>query len=206
MKISIVSELFSPLDYIRIRHPLKRVVDVWSVVLSIGGSLTVYAVMPSLNVFGPLGLIAGLNGVLSILPGFFITCLAAIATFSGAAYRIDDRFEGEAALLDGEQLTRRQFLCHLFAYVALLSLVLYFIGVFGLAAASSPRGILLTAHRVIAHVVYAAIYASILGNIFGVTLIGLVFLSSRMTRVSPRDKFISRPRVSAAKEAEDEVH
>ena len=203
--MSIISELLSPFDYLRIRHPLKRVVDYWSVGIAVCASLIVYSAWPALNVFGPSGLLSGLNGVLAILPGFFITCLAAIATFSGAAYRIDDRFEGEAAILDGEPLTRRQFLCHLFAYVSLLSLMLYFLGVFAVAAATSPHGAFLSTHRVVIHLTYEAIYAGILGNIFGVTLIGLVFLSSRMTRVSPRDRFIVRAKDSKVAEETDET-
>jgi len=189
--------LLSPLDYLRIRHPLKRFVDVWATVLPFFMGVTLTAVFPDFNIFGSSGLISGLNSVLSILPGFYITSLAAIATFSGAAYRIDDRLEGEQALLAGDALTRRQFLCHLFAYLSLLSLLLYFSGVVGMAAATSPHSAVIASHRLLIHYGFVSFYVALLGNIIGATLIGLIFLSNRMTRVPKSERTIVMPRASA---------
>lgn len=68
--------------------------------------------------------------ILTILPGFYIAALAAIATFQ--AETMDTPLEGHKAYLcsrEGEEkkhnLTRRRFLCLLFGYLSFLSLVLY---------------------------------------------------------------------------------
>lgn len=198
--MSIILTLLSPFDYVRIRHPLKRTTELWCTVLPGFGSALMVIIFPAINIFGGSGLISGLDSILSILPGFFITCLAAIATFSGAAYRIDDRFEGEAAILDGEALTRRQFLCHLFAYVSILSLALYFSGVFSSAIAAAAHVEFGAIWRIWLRLAFVASFSAILGNILGATLIGLVFLGSRMTRVSHGDRTKIRLR------PEDQIH
>lgn len=186
--------VLSPLAYLKIRHPLKRTVDRWSPgVACITGVLLVSA-WGDFNLFGSSGLVSGINGLVQIISGFFITSLAAIATFNGAVYRIDDVFEGEAALLQGEPLTRRQFLCHLFAYLALASLTIYLAGAFGLSAATTLHGIESHSLRMGLRIIFSAVYFGVFGHIMGTTLIGLVFLSARLSRVSGRDRFQAQPR------------
>jgi len=187
--MSVVRTLLTPLDYARIRHPLKRAVDFWSFAAPFAVAMVAVAIWPTLNIFGESGLIIGINSLLAILTGFFITSLAAIATFNGTVYHIDESLEGEAALLDGEPLTRRQFLSHLFAYVAFLSLILYFCGVLSLAAASTMHGTLDFIDRFLCRLAFLSIFSGVLGNIFGATMIGLVFLSSRFGRLAKKDKF-----------------
>ena len=192
-----LATLLSPLEYLRIKHPLKRKVDHWSWIAA--GTSTAVAVycLPALNLFGASGLIPGINSLLQILTGFFITSLAAVATFSGSVYRIDDIFEGDVALLEGDSLTRRQFLAHLFAYVALASVTLYLVGVVAIAGASSYHGLLGPSYRNAARLLFTGAYAGVLGHIVGTTMIGLVFLSSRLTRVSKRDMYSAVPKMPA---------
>jgi hypothetical protein len=187
--------LLSPLEYLRVRHPLKRAVDRWWTTLPglIGG--LVAASWHGFNLFGVNGIVLGVNGLLQILAGFFITSLAVIATFSGTTYKIDDPFEGEAALLDGEALTRRQFLCHLFAYLALASIVLYLCGIISLAVAATMHSVITgSVFHEILRGLFGGLYVAGLAHIIGTTLIGLIFLSSRMSRVSQRDRFSARPK------------
>lgn len=70
------------------------------------------------------------SNLLTILPGFYIAALAAIATFN--APTMDTSLEGHDAYLcirEGEEkkvyLTRRRFLCLLFGYLSFLSFTLY---------------------------------------------------------------------------------
>ncbi len=72
------------------------------------------------------------SNLLTILPGFYIAALAAIATFS--APTMDTSLEGHEAYLhsrEGEEkklyLTRRRFLCLLFGYLSFLSFTLYLV-------------------------------------------------------------------------------
>lgn len=159
---------------------MKGIVDIWFPGLGLVGAGIWIALWPNFNVFGSAGFAAGVNGLLQALVGFFITSLAAVATFSGATYKIDDPFDGEPALLGGNVLTRRQFLCLLFAYLALASLVLYFVGIGSIAAASTLTGSLNVQNRMLAKIAFAAPYVAVLTHVFGTTLIGLTFLSGRV--------------------------
>jgi hypothetical protein len=150
------------------------------------------------NLFGSTGLMIGVNGLLQILSGFFITSLAAIATFNGSTYKIDEVLEGEKALLDGEALTRRQFLCFLFSYLALTSLVLYFFGAFGISGASTLHDSVTGLTRTILRAVYAGVYALVLGHVLGTTLIGLIFLAGRIPGSTPPARFVAAPRSASS--------
>jgi hypothetical protein len=189
--------LLAPFEYLLIRHSLKRAVDIYAP-LSFAIVAAIGACWGALNMFGSAGLVPGVNGLLQIVAGFFITSLAAIATFNGAIYRIDDPFEGEAAILHGEALTRRQFLCHLFAYLAIVSVVLYLAGVIGIASAGYMHMEVVGVSRLALRSIFLAGYAAIFGHVLGTTLIGLIFLSSRFSRVSPRDRFTARPKNGTA--------
>ena len=189
--------LLTPLGYLRVRHPLKRIVDIWAPLWASAMGGTVVLLWDKLNLFGGHGLVVGVNGLLQILAGFFISSLSVMATFSGKTYRIDDVFEGEAALLDGDPLTRRQFLCHLFAYLALESVVIYLLGILALSLANSIHSVELVLFRTVLRTAFVIIYLGDFGHLMGTMLIGLIFLSSRMSRVSARDRFSAQPKTDA---------
>lgn len=201
-----IATLLSPFDYLWIRHSLKRAVDFGAPALGAVTGGVVVALWGRLNLFGDNGLVLGVNDLVQILAGFFITSLAVIATFNGATYHIDDVFEGHAALLEGEPLTRRQFLCHLFAYLALASVVLYLLGVVALTVATSLHGggdgAGESQLRIILRTIFAVVYLGGFGHLIGTTLIGLIFLSSRMSRVAGRDRFSTRPKLNPDKASE----
>ena len=192
--------LLSPFCYLRVRHSLKRGVDIYApavfAIVAIGGGA-----WGGLNLFGQAGAVTGINGLLQIVAGFYITSLAAIATFNGTIYRIDDFFEGEAAILDGEPLTRRQFLCHLFAYLAIASASLYLVGVIGLACSNELHAYVGGLPRLLLRSAFFGVYGAVFGHIFGTTMIGLIFLSARLSRISPRDRFTVRAKAPEIKAA-----
>ena len=190
--------LLTPLGYLWVRHPLKRIVDVWAPLCAsvMGGSIVL--LWDRVNLFGTHGLVVGVNGLLQILAGFFISSLSVMATFSGKTYRIDDVFEGSVALLDGDRLTRRQFLCHLFAYLALESVFIYLLGILALSVASSIHGAEVVQCRTLLRTVFILVYLGDVGHLTGTMLIGLIFLSSRMSRVSARDRFSAQPKVNVS--------
>lgn len=76
-------------------------------------------------------LIEGSANVLTVLPGFYIAALAAIATFNAPTMDMPLQGEQKATLTSRENetaeriLTRRRFLCLLFGYLSFLSLSLY---------------------------------------------------------------------------------
>ncbi|GAA6194526.1 hypothetical protein [Phaeobacter sp. NW0010-22] len=79
---------------------------------------------------GKQGFLTGLLGTISLLPGFYIASLAAVATFGGE--HMDETMPSPApkvfiktAQTEGsDELTRRMFLSYLFGYLAIVSLLL----------------------------------------------------------------------------------
>jgi hypothetical protein len=193
--MSAIATLASPLAYLRVRHPLKQVVDLWFPAVGAVASAAALLKWHDFNLFGAAGLTVGVNGLVQILAGFFITSLAAIATFSGSVYRIDEVFDGEKAVLFGDVLTRRRFLCLLYSYLALTSLMLYMAGAASIAAASTLHGEIVGWHRTAIRIVFGSAYFSVLGHILGTTLIGLIFLSGRIPSGDPPKRFVAAPRV-----------
>ena len=81
--------------------------------------------------------LSGLLSCLNLLPGFYITALAAVATFNRKA--MDEEIDGVTATLKAQEngqvkirsLTRRRFLCYLFGYLSFISLFLLIAGIGG---------------------------------------------------------------------------
>jgi hypothetical protein len=134
--------IVSPLAYLRINHPAKWMIDwFYPAIFAILSLLIVWK-------FGKPGVIAGQSGLLdrlilvcSVLPGFYIAALAAIATFNRPD--IDTVMPDPTPTLMVEiggrpnviDLTRRRFLAYLFAFLCWESLALLIVCVFaGIAA------------------------------------------------------------------------
>ncbi len=64
------------------------------------------------------------NGLLQVLIGFFVASLAAVATFQRPG--MDENMRGKAPTLQGKGVTRRQYLCYMFGYLAFMSIAVYF--------------------------------------------------------------------------------
>lgn len=84
-------------------------------------------------IVGENGIFENMKGFLQIMPGFYLTALAAIATFANSnldlllpdpAPTISIMYNGEK--IPNLELTRRRFLNYLFGYLTAISLLLYF--------------------------------------------------------------------------------
>ena len=190
--------LLIPFSYLEVKHPLKRVVDISFPVLGALTSGVWLFAWVKFNLFGQAGLLIGTNGLLQILSGFFITSLAAVATFNGTIYRIDEPLEGERAILRGDVLTRRQFLCFLFSYLAFTSLLLYLSGAVAMAGASTLHGSVGAVANRSLRLLFAVPYFAILSHLIGTTLIGLVFLAGRIPGSAKGKRFVASAKNSAS--------
>lgn len=181
--------IFSPLSYLRIRHPSKWMAD-WTYPL-------LFALVSACLVFGfgNKGAVSGDHGLLdrllllsSVLPGFYIAALAAIATFN----RPDiDEFMPEPTPrmsidIGGQdnviRLTRRRFLSHLFAFLCWESLVLMITCVFAGIAGKNVVGYLspMTAHW--ATIAFSFFVLLIFWQMVCTTCLGLYYLGDRLHR------------------------
>lgn len=181
--------LVSPLTYLRIRHEAKRWAD-WGYPL-IFTLLSAYVVLRH----GEAGAIAGQDGLLakllvvsSVLPGFYIAALAAIATFSRPD--IDELMPAPTPTIvhkiGGEtneiELTRRRFLTHLFAFLCFESLAVMVVCMFASLVGASILGNFID--QVACGVRVGFVFVVLLmfwQMIFG-TLLGLYYLGDRLYR------------------------
>ncbi|MBN6513501.1 hypothetical protein [Acinetobacter pittii] len=93
----------------------------------------------SINIFGKENnLLSPIISFYQAMPGFYIAALAAIATFPSASMNkampeptpyllIDSKLEDKSTNRD--YLSRRRFLCYMFAYLAFISIIFFFIAI-----------------------------------------------------------------------------
>jgi len=176
-----------------VRHPQKRGFDLWIPLVITTGLVVLAAVLPSpVRFVAEKGVIEQVNELLQVLVGFYIAALAAVATYTHPS--LNQKFAGAAAVLPqrikgsddkGKELTRRQFLSMMFAYLALLSLILYFSGI--LVSTFSP----LLSHipsilgRSIVRSIVMIVYTFGCAQLVVITLLGLYYLGDRLHRANP---------------------
>lgn len=183
-------KIFEPLSYLRIQNSQIK----WfSFYIPLGLTtlfLTVYYSLPSrLNVFENDGLIASISQLLSVLVGFYIASLAAVATFTKE--NLDKTIKGEATTLKQvrggkivkEELTRRRFICLLFGYCSWISIHLFIIGTFSRLIKNDVKLLIKTEflHELILGI-FLFIYIFFFFNLMITTLLGLNYLTDRIHR------------------------
>lgn len=183
-----LSILVRPLDYLRIRHDAKVVLDWWVPLVAAAVITSLLLLTERSQLLGDRGLIAGFNGLLQVLTGFYIAALAAVATFQKSG--IDELMAGNPPRLlitvrgeDREiRLTRRRFLCLMFGYLAFLSLFMYLGGLFAnLLAPDLVARLPLALHKPIA-LLGTFLYTLVGSNLVVTTLVGLYYMSDRIHR------------------------
>lgn len=181
--------LLRPLDYLRIRHDAKPLFDWWIPVV-IALLLTIGIVLLPVRVvlLGEAGLIAGFNSLLQVLTGFYIAALAALATFNKAG--MDELMAGDPPRLltsvrghDTEiRLTRRRFLCLMFGYLALASMLLYLGGLAANLLRDNLAILMPVETNGIVYLVSVFLYLFLSSNLVVTTLLGLYYMSDRIHR------------------------
>ena len=135
----VLYQITRPLSYLWIEHQQKRKFD-WFIPLIFSGISTtiLYISRNHINVYTPEGLISQILAFIQILPGFYIAALAAISTFNKADIdqlmpeptpKMEILIQGEKNTID---LTRRRFLCMLFAFLVAESIVIALLAIFAL--------------------------------------------------------------------------
>lgn len=181
-------QLLRPFSYLAINHPAKKVVD-WRVpgFLTIVAMSVLVAGRGSINVWGPDGLVSVLQGLVQGLPGFYIAALAAVATF-GRQTTLDslipeptptiETWYGGGKIEIG--LTRRRFLCLLFAHLTAVSVCISVFASFGRALAGPIQRSMGAQWLDLAFYVGSTVYVFFVFQMIVVTLWGLYYLSDKM--------------------------
>lgn len=184
-------QLSRAISYLAIRHPAKRWMD-WYIpaVIALALAAAFSAFRGEVNFFGPGGLISLVLSFVQNLPGFYIAALAAIATFGRTD--IDEVMPGspppsiETVTVNGVtnmvSLTRRRFLCLMFAFLTVECVVIT-LGSVALLAFAPAAAKLLSAHPIISYLVFSACifsYFLLLWQMLLATLWGLYYLGERI--------------------------
>ncbi len=181
--------LLRPLSYLSIEHRQKWMVDwVFPFVLAFltTGLLFLLKYSASISLYSDGAFLTKVLGFVQGLPGFFIAALAAIATFNktdidktmpAPAPKLDIVIQGRIVPIE---LTRRRFLCSMFAFLTAESLIIIVLAIFG-QTISTPAKELLPAE---AHAWVSAVYMLIFLFLFWQMLItsfwGLFYLGDRL--------------------------
>lgn len=181
--------LLRPLSYLSIEHKQKWIVDwVYPLVLaalSIGLLFTLKK-FGNISLYADGAVISKILGFVQGLPGFYIAALAAIATFNkididktmpAPAPKLDIMVQGQSVAIE---LTRRRFLCSMFAFLTAESLILIVMAIFGQAIYLPIKVILSEQYHIWASLLYMLIFMSIFWQMLITSFWGLFYLGDRL--------------------------
>lgn len=171
--------LLAPFRYLSIQHGHKTRLDwIWPGVLTV---ITV-AVFCSLPVQPPLlgdhGVLQGVHDLIVLFSAFFVVALAAVATFAPGS--LDELMHGTPPLLHERELTRRQFVCYLFGYLAVLSFLLFLAIVGAQIVVPSLHVILSPALFSWLKLIAGTVFTLAFWNMMITTMLGVYFLIERV--------------------------
>ena len=130
--------LSTPLRYLSIRHEIKARFDWgWPLFLTVVTMLIFWLLPVTPPILGETGFMKGIRELIALFAAFFVVALAAVATFSRES--LDLPMEGTTPTLNGRDLSRRQFVCYLFGYLAVISFALFLAAVLAQVLAPSLR-------------------------------------------------------------------
>lgn len=180
-------QITRPLSYLSIEHPEKWKFD-WLIpsVLSLLSLVVFYIIDNSINIFGQNGFISYILGLIQILPGFYIAALAAISTFNknDIDQYMPDPTPQVDILVSGQKnkikLTRRRFLCMLFAFLTTESIFLALLSIGALIFSSSLKALIPPGFHCISQFVFLGFYILVFWQLLTATLLGLYYLGDRL--------------------------
>lgn len=183
----VLSQIGRPWAYLRVSAHGKAVFD-WLVpsILALAIVSLLCAAGDSVSMFGEGGVFRQLTSFVQGLPGFFIAALAAVATFN----RDDlDKLlpaptptmvvlnRGQAIPLE---LTRRRFLCSLFAFLTAQSLLITCVGIFSSSLALWVVEVIPSGLYAVVRAVGGYLFLLLLCQLLSVTCLGLYYLGDRL--------------------------
>lgn len=141
-----------------------------------------------------MGLVSGIIQIMALLPGFFITALAAVATFQRPEMdeempkptpSVKIRREGRSFQIP---LTRRLFLSYLFSYLSILSIVIFSICIWIRIVAPAGKAWITSVPNValqrlmhgLAEFLVILILAYLCASLFVAMLHGIFFIAERI--------------------------
>ncbi len=184
-----LGDLFRPFAYLTIRHPSR--LPLWvNWLLPAGGVVLALAALlgfdVAINAFGEQGLVARLLAFVQTLVGFYIAALAAVASFNST--HLDRVMPSPAptmrvkynSTLQEVPLTRRRFLCAMFAYLTALSFLFSITAIIALSLAPAMAAIIPDTMGATLQRACLALFLLAVLQMTTITFWGLFYLGERM--------------------------
>lgn len=181
--------LLRPLSYLSIEHKQKWRVDwLYPFVLALisVGLLFLLKRFGDVPFYADGAVIAKILGFVQGLPGFYIAALAAIATFNrididktmpAPAPKLDIVVQGQSVVIE---LTRRRFLCSMFAFLTAESFILIVVAVLGQTIYLPIKTILNEQLHVWASILYMMLFMFMFWQLMITSFWGLFYLGDRL--------------------------
>lgn len=181
--------LLRPFSYLSIQDQSKWKVDwFYPAILAVlsAGLIIFIGQWGGIKIYEDSGLIDKILGFVQVLPGFYIAALAAIATFNkldidktmpAPAPKLDIKVNGKTASIE---LTRRRFLCSMFAFLTAESFVLIVLSIFSIVAHDSIASLLPAHTHFLASTVFLFIFMLLFWQMILATFWGLFYLGDRL--------------------------
>jgi hypothetical protein len=181
--------LLRPLSYLTIEHKQKWRVD-WLYPVSL--ALLSLVLIFGMRMFGPIplyadgGMVTKILGFVQVLPGFYIAALAAIATFNktdidktmpAPAPKIDTVVQGKNVTIE---LTRRRFLCSMFAFLTAESLLIIMLSVFSQSIYLPLKNVIHGYFQNLASGLFMLIFFLLFWQMIVTSFLGLFYLGDRL--------------------------
>lgn len=195
--------LFYPLRYFSLVNNEKRHIDLWPTALLAVILATPFVFVPGAIFFSPNGFLDKLLTLTTALTGFYVAALVAAATFSHPDLDKTIRVGSIALVRKGDDgvriqdlLTRREFACTIFGYLAFATLAVSLSAAVAIALSAVPTGPLQGVRWVgqifelqnwlIVRGLIILLFTTAISHITVVTSLGLYYLMDRLYRQEPR--------------------
>lgn len=181
--------LLRPLSYLSIEHKQKWIVDwVYPLIFAVLSTALLFGLKKYGNIplYADGAVIAKILGFVQGLPGFYIAALAAIATFNKLdidktmpkpAPKLDIMVQGQIVPIE---LTRRRFLCSMFAFLTAESLIIIVLAIFGQAIYLPIKAIIPECFHTLVSASYMLIFLFVFWQMFITSFWGLFYLGDRL--------------------------
>jgi len=184
-----LNNILKPFHYLRIHHGAKKKVDWYLPTFFTFVSLAFFIALDQtlkVDVFSASGLINRTLSFIQSLPGFYIAALAAIATFNkiDIDYIMPWPAPKMAIQIAGKtqdiELTRRRFLCLLFAFLTAESLLIIGISIISISAAEPLKTLIPPIYHQLVKYGFVGFFAFLVWQMIVATFWGLYYLGDRL--------------------------
>ncbi len=189
-----IRHLLRPLSYLFIEHKLKWKVDwLYPFLLAILSTSLLFWLkqFAPVTLYADGGIIVKILNFVQVLPGFYIAALAAIATFNktdidktmpAPAPKIDIMVQGRNVAIE---LTRRRFLCSMFAFLTAESIILIVLAIFASSAYVSIKAIIHEPWQIWASGLFTLTFFLLFWQMIVASFWGLYYLGDRLHQPDP---------------------